>query len=112
MTARAQKQENLGPRAATPPGWQAGTQLLASLPGSGTVDICEEGLVVGVSPQRTTVHLRWRSCTGSQGWTREGKITAHIWEKCAHKHLVTLKQLGPGRAQDVGPIESVPLWRH
>ena len=82
--------------------------------GSWIVDIHQEGRSQRSAPQRRhTAHLRRCShCTPRKpsGWDREGDKTHCTWGECAHQApgLLTCSDLG--RAQNAGPIKSVPLW--
>ena len=82
--------------------------------GSWTVDIHQEGCSQRSAPQRRhTAHLRWHS-----HWTPRNQVsgsgevircTAHLG-RVHPPNTWWHELLGPGRAQNAGPTESVPLW--
>ena len=83
--------------------------------GSRMADIHQEGLSQRSAPQRKhTAHLRWHSCCAPRkqsGWN-QGSDKMHSpnlgeWTRQAPGHLSCLDL---GRAQNAGPIDSVPLW--
>ena len=82
--------------------------------GSWMVDIHQEGCSQRSAPQRRhTVHLRQCShCAPRKlnGWDQGGDKPHCTWGECAHQApgLLTCSDLG--RAQNAGPIKSVPLW--
>ena len=116
MTARARRQgANSAPETASL------YQTVSRLPvanqvflGSWMVDIHQEGCSQRSAPQRRhTVHLRQCShCAPRKlnGWDQGGDKPHCTWGECAHQAPGRLTCSDLGRAQNAGPIKSVPLW--
>ena len=81
--------------------------------GSWTADICQEGRSLRSAPQRRHIaHLRRRSCCAPRklsGWDGGGDKMHCTRGECARQTPGHLSCSDQGRAQNTGPIKSVPL---